>query len=61
MLARVFALSHGLDSKVLANADNHRDGRYLLYMCNNGMVLFNTEKITLYNRYLYFKGFVFPV
>lgn len=61
MLARVFALSHGLDSKVFANADNHCDGRYLLYMCNNEMLLFNTEKITLYNRYLYFKEFVFPV
>lgn len=43
MLARVFALSHGLDSKVLANADNPRYGRYLLYMCNNEMLLFNTE------------------
>lgn len=50
MLARVFALSHGLDSKVFANADNHCYGRYLLYMCNNEMVLFNTEKVTLYNR-----------
>lgn len=40
MLARVFALSHGLDTKVLANADKHRDGRYLLYICNTAIVLF---------------------
>ena len=50
MLARVFALSHGLDTKLLANADNQGDGFYVLYMCNNEMLLFSTEKITFYNR-----------
>lgn len=61
MLARVFVVSHVLDTKVFANAVKHRDGHCLLYMGNNKMVSFYTEKICYYNRYQYFNGFVFPV
>lgn len=61
MLARVFIRSHAVDTKVFAKAVKYRDDHCLLYMRNNKMVLFYTEKIAYYNRYQYFNRFVFPV